>query len=100
MGELEYYAQRHTHHQRNHRIKKEHSPKRMIEHRKSERQYEKDYFAENEYKEIPPLWTGYVVSIDPSRDHIPKIIKQMPLDDHHTVQKPDIPVLPTVKPRP
>src|ERR1051326_8372593 len=72
----------------------------MQQHGNSECQGKETHFTGNEDDQVPSLRTRHPMDTDPPGDDIAEVAIQMPVDRLQPVQRPEIKVLPAVKPAP
>src|SRR5438132_14079649 len=70
----------------------------MEQKRDAEDQSQKDDLADDERDQIPTLGARVAMIADAPSDQIPEVVEQMPLDHEQAIERPDVKMLPAVKP--
>src|SRR4029078_1605874 len=97
MSKLKYNADNHASKADYQNVEQEHYPKGMDQKRQSKSQRHEQHFTADKPGEFPPFRPGHSRGSDPAKDHVTKIIVQMPLDDVQSVDRPQIEMLPAMK---
>lgn len=98
--QLKYDAEHQTQHNRRSGVEQHDDPDGVKHHGDAESQGEKNQFAGDEDGQVPALGTREPMFSNSSGDDVSEITNKMPVNCHEPIQRPEIIVLPAIKPEP